>query len=378
MKSFSYWETKYFMPVWDTVIVGSGITGLTSAIFLKQKSPESKVAIVEKGALPSGASTKNAGFACFGSVSEILADLETMPESTVFDLIRKRYEGLLKLRNLLGDEGIGYKATGGFEIFRDDAHQTYEECLGSLGYINAELVQVIGQQAFKDATHRLPEFGFKLVSNMIVNTLEGTIDTGLTMYNLIRLARSVGVEIINGCEVKNHAILNDKVALDTNIGEILSGHLVIATNGFAKALLPEVNVEPCRGQVLITKPIKELNWQGCFHHNRGFDYFRNIDDRILLGGGRHLNVEGETTTENGLTEEIQTHLEKLLKKVILPDVEFEIERRWSGIMGIGASKAVILKKLDDRVVCAVRLGGMGVALGTALGEEVSEMIDPLS
>ena len=61
----------------DYLIVGSGIVGLTCAIQLKAKDPEARVVIVEQGDRPSGASIKNAGFACFGSVSELLDDANT-------------------------------------------------------------------------------------------------------------------------------------------------------------------------------------------------------------------------------------------------------------------------------------------------------------
>ncbi len=62
--------------------------------------------------LPLGASTKNAGFACFGSMSEILADLEQHNEAEVLDLLQQRVQGLNQLRTLLGDKAIGYQACG--------------------------------------------------------------------------------------------------------------------------------------------------------------------------------------------------------------------------------------------------------------------------
>lgn len=363
------------MPFWDALIIGSGITGLTSAIFLKRNYPKSNIGIVEKGALPSGASTRNAGFACFGSMSEILDDLKNMKEEEVFDLISRRYEGLIKLRELLGDEKIGYKPTGGFEIFRSQAEHSYRECIDFMDDLNKNLVQAIGNQAFKDISSQISSFGFRGVNHMILNSLEGTIDTGLAMKNLIGLARETGVEIINGCEVNELADIGECCALDTNIGEILARRVVIATNGFVRKLLPEAKVEPCRGQVLITNKLRSIKWHGCFHHDRGYDYFRDIDGRILLGGGRHLDKTGETTTEQGVTDAIQAHLENLLREVIIPETEFRIEGRWSGIMGIGNSKSVILRKTQDKVYCAVRLGGMGVALGTSLGQAVSELVD---
>jgi len=375
MKHFSYWETKHFIHHWDAIIIGSGITGLTTGIFLKRKHPEWKVAILERGVLPSGASTRNAGFACFGSVSEILDDLSTMPEKEVFELVAKRYEGLQTLRELLGDDGLDYQPTGGFEIFRKGNDEFYEECLGSLSYINAELVQSIRKQAFRDESKRVSDFGFANVDHMLVNDLEGTVDTGLMMKNLVRLTRESDIEIFNGIDVSDISSNERGCVLNTNIGEIVGDRTVVATNGFAKQLLPEADVQPCRAQVLITSPIKDLKWKGCFHHDRGYDYFRDIDGRVLLGGGRHLAIEQEYTTEEGVTEKIQNHLETILREVILPHKEFAIDMRWSGTMGMGESKKYIAKKIDDRTYCAVRFGGMGIALASAVSKSLSEMID---
>ena len=54
--------------------------------------------------------------------------------------------------------------------------------------------------------------------------------------------------------------------------------------------------------MLITKPIKNLHIKGTFHLDKGYYYFRNIDDRILFGGGRNLDFKTEETTEFGQTE----------------------------------------------------------------------------
>ena len=126
---------------------------------------------------------------------------------------------------------------------------------------------------------------------------------------------------------------------------------------------------------MITKPIENLNIEGTFHYQEGYYYFRNIDNRILFGGGRNLDKIGETTTEIETTRQIQDRLEALLKEVILPNTPFEIDHTWAGIMGVGETKKPIIKKVDKNVYCGVRLGGMGVALGTLVGKELSELID---
>jgi glycine/D-amino acid oxidase-like deaminating enzyme len=92
-----------------------------------------------------------------------------------------------------------------------------------------------------------------------------------------------------------------------------------------------------------------------------------------LGGGRNLDFEGEKTTLEQTTLKIQNALEELLQQVILPNQKIEIAQRWSGIMGVGAQKKPIIKQLEPHVYCGVRLGGMGVAIGAEVGQNLAEL-----
>ena len=71
----SYWELKSWFRNIDFTILGSGIVGLSCAIYLKNQFPKAKILVLEKGMMPHGGRTKNAGFACFGSLSEIISDI---------------------------------------------------------------------------------------------------------------------------------------------------------------------------------------------------------------------------------------------------------------------------------------------------------------
>ncbi|MCB0509428.1 MAG: FAD-binding oxidoreductase, partial [Bacteroidetes bacterium] len=89
----SFWEKSSFLH-YNYLIVGGGIVGFSTAIELKKKNPKASVLVVEAGLLPTGASTKNAGFACVGSLSEMLADLENHSEEELIALSKLRWEGL--------------------------------------------------------------------------------------------------------------------------------------------------------------------------------------------------------------------------------------------------------------------------------------------
>ena len=367
---YSYWELKEWFSNIDFTIVGSGIVGLNCALELKKKYPEAKIVILEKGMLPQGASTKNAGFACFGSLSELIDDLSSHTEQEVYNLVENRWKGLQLLRSNLGDKNIDFQQNKGFELC--DSETFFEECISKKEDINNLLKPIFKTDVFSVSDNT---FNFKKVHNSyIVNNFEGQIDTGKMGYELIQKVQKLGVKILNNITVESFIEDNTDIEIITDKITFKTTKLFIATNGFANKLLEE-KVQPARAQVLITKPIKNLQIKGTFHLDKGYYYFRNIDNRILFGGGRNLDFKTEETSEFGQTAIIQNELENILKTIILPNTSFEIEHRWSGIMGVGDQKKAIVKQLSNHVFCGVRLGGMGVAIGSLVGKELAALIN---
>ncbi len=369
--NYSYWELQQYFSVFDLIVIGSGIVGLSTAISYQQKNKKARVLILEKGILPSGASTKNAGFACFGSPSELLDDLEKMPEQTVWQTVEMRWKGLQILQKRLGNKNIDFNLYGGFELF--DNQKQFQECFEKVSYLNKMIFNCIGlKNTYSDASSKTTSF--KKIKGVILNKYEGQLDTGLMMKNLIELAIKNGIIILNGISISKINDIGKSVELQSDAGIFKALKVIVATNGFATELLKIKDVQPARAQVLITKPIKNLKLKGAFHYQQGYYYFRNINDRILFGGGRNLDFKGETTTKVEVNVKIQNHLDLLLKEVILPGIKFEVEHRWSGIMGVGNEKRPIIKFVSKNVLAAVRMGGMGIAIGSLVGEKAAKKI----
>jgi glycine/D-amino acid oxidase-like deaminating enzyme len=150
--------------------------------------------------------------------------------------------------------------------------------------------------------------------------------------------------------------------------------LSICNNGFAAKLLPNYDLIPGRGQVMITKPIEGLPFNGIFHFNDGYYYFREYKGCVLFGGGRNLDIENETATTFELNKKIQDDLQNKLRELILPKFTFETDLQWTGIMGFGKSKRPILKKHSERITVGIRMGGMGVAIGSEIGFALAALI----
>jgi len=373
--NLSYWEHQSFFGPADVAIVGAGLVGLTAALYLKQRRPTWRVVVLERGALPSGASTKNAGFACFGSVSELI---EQEKQGDLQAVVAARYAGLARLRDLVGDAALDYQPVGGYELFRDEDEALATECREKISHFNGLLALVVGHvHTFSDASNEASKFGFRGVSTLLRNACEGSLDAGRMMRVLLARTWAAEVPVLTSCAVEaleTPASGSVQVRL-ANGATIAAAQVLVATNAFAFELLPDLAVMPGRGQVLVTEPLPGVALPGTFHYDHGYAYFRQLSDhRVLLGGGRNLNFAAEATTAPGLTEQVQRYLEGLLHEVILPGRRPRIDYRWSGVMGFGPALAPIIDWVRPGVLAAVRCNGMGVALGAGTGWHAARLL----
>ena len=379
----SFWEQDA-APYYDAIVVGGGIIGLSTAIQIKRRKPQWRVAVLERGLLPSGASSRNAGFACFGSLTEVLSDIDRMGRNEALALVEKRFRGLHKLRETLGDSAIGYEHHGGYELLMD----AQMEALQGLPSLNVWLRPIFKSDVFQVMKERNGQsaaasmgFNVRQVRAVVRNPFEGQLHSGRLMAALDMRARESGVEVRTGAEVADfdendsHATLWIKQPGGKDRIPFRAAQVVFCANGFTQRLLPGLGIVPARGQILVTEPIPDLRWKGCFHLDEGFVYFRDLSTpegpRVLLGGARNLAFEAEATDDMATTTLIQGRLEQLLRDTILPGKAPRIARRWAGIMGFGPEKKPVVKRLGTRTVLGFGCNGMGVALGSLIAEETA-------
>ena len=373
----SIWEKETFFAPQDVIIVGSGLVGLWSALYIKKKHPKAKVTVIDRGLIPTGASTRNAGFACFGSLTELIYDIQTMGIDKTLQLVQMRYEGLQKIQKFFTKSTIDFDLCGGYELLNESDNISLEKLENDIAYLNSLLKSITdSKHTYKIENDKIEKFGFAGITHLIKNNFEGYLHSGKLVQALLQQVQSMGVNVINGIEIKAYEEKNNAIEVTTNQDfNFLTKQLLICTNA-AKDLLPLDDIVPARGQVLLTSPIKDLSWKGSFHFDEGFYYFRNLDKRVLLGGARNKAFEMEQTFDLNTTEFIQNELERFLREIILPNYkdQYTIEYRWSGIMGMGSEKMPVVKQIQSNVFCAVRMSGMGVALAPVVAQQVTKMM----
>ena len=360
----SFWEQDAMQDA-DCIVVGAGMIGLLTALELRDRHPEARIMVLERGLLPSGASSRNGGFACFGSLTEILADIDAVGVEATVALIARRWHGLARLRERIGDVAMAFENLGGHELL--DASQL--PALARIDEINAALMPLFGAPVFVHDGAGLAASGFgATVCALILNRFESQLHSGKLMRALAVKAGAARIEIHTGAQVSaiedsaTEVMLEVAASATSSSMRLRAGSVALCTNGMTGVLAPQAGITPARGQVLVTEPVPGLPWRGCHYFDQGYYYFRNVDDRVLLGGGRNLDFEGEGTMQLALTAPIQEALERMLAEVILPGRAVHIASRWAGLMGFSADKQPVVKLLSPHVAIGFGCNGMGVAL----------------
>jgi glycine/D-amino acid oxidase-like deaminating enzyme len=217
------------------------------------------------------------------------------------------------------------------------------------------------------------------VTALVKNELEGTVHTGKMMATLQQKVARAGVVVYANTEVLAVEKRNEGMRIEVEHAgkriNFVSTQVALTTNAFTKTFLPDLDLQPGRGLVLVTKPHPALRWEGSFHYHDGYHYFRTIDGRLLLGGGRQLDVQGEQTTEKGVNPLILQQLQADIEDFIAPGVGLEVDYCWSGTMAFGHDKNPVVQRIHEGLVAGVRLGGMGVAIGAGVGRELAAILE---
>ena len=380
-----YWESEHLLAPADLTVIGAGIVGMSTALHYKAQHPHERVRIIERDVLGEGGTTRNAGFACFGGPGEWLDDLETLGRSKWLELIRMRAEGLRALIELLGEEALGMEWSGGWELFAPSPTglKRSREADASLATLN-EAVQplmasILGHlaphpldtPALVHSPARAAQFG---AHSAIHLPWEGMLHTGRMVSAFHKAIQVAGIQCLNGCTV---SALEPPVAphsawsINTQRGVLKSRSIAICTNGFAREIMPQAEVKPAPNRVLVVRPSK-MPPPGAYHIEDGYLYFRTLPDgQVLFGGGRQFGIELPPFPQRD--ENAEDRWDALLEEAAtqwLGNID-AVSHRWTGWLGVGTDRVPLLGSTAPGLHHAVRMGGMGVAMGCGLGQQLA-------
>lgn len=369
----SHWIQETYRQQFDLIILGNGFTGMQAAIQIKKKHPLKSIAIVDQSYISKGASLRNAGFACFGSVGEILDDMQTTPVSEAFDLVQMRYTGLQYLQEDFQE--IDYHTGNALELFLPNEEAHYRHCLEKLDWVNEQMKPITGT---RETFHR-QEHPYKgsFQPYAIANPAEGYLHTGKLYHRMQQQVIAAGIYWIGDFKVERFEKVNGVFEVwSTKQDWIKSDAVVSCLNAFTNEILNKAEVIPARGQIIVTQALNNNPITGIIHADKGYIYARDIGDRILIGGGRNIDSHNEETHTMGTNDTITQYLLNFVNDQLLTNETAQIETTWSGIMGMAPQKGglPIIKKEQEGFWSCYRLGGMGVALSSLLARNLANQV----
>lgn len=380
--NYSFWEKNRELFTGDILIIGGGLVGLSIGIAIQKQKKQLKqrllkICIVDQ--LPTGqagASTRNAGFACFGSPTEILDDLTREEENQTVNRISNRISGLSTWKNWIPSNKIEWNDCSGYEVFEREEEMNFQEVLDKLPYLNKIGKAASGNPMIYSKYQRISS---KLPYSIRIDG-EASLNPGKAHNSLYGLNKELGNQIVNGISIPNRNYWHKNSegwTIPTENGIFKAKRVVIAANAWTpKILNSDLDITPGRGQILMIKSAKPIFYKGIFHAKKGYLYFRNSNNSLIIGGGRNLFQTNETSLEMTTTKEVQDYLELYVRDVLLPNQDFSIQNRWAGIMAFSkrGNKDPLLYWDEPDLLIASRMCGMGVALAPIMGIKASKKI----
>ncbi|MEO0742245.1 MAG: FAD-binding oxidoreductase [Bacteroidota bacterium] len=309
----------------DIAVVGGGVAGCAAAYWLRQHAPDLRVALVERGALASGASGRNAGFLLQGTAADVVQAVEEYGE----DIARRIWaftQENQRLVEALPAGAIRREAVGSAiaAASPDDANRLER---------GADLLADLGTNArYLDAAAANRTLGTARFAGALLVDDDGALDP----VRLVRyLASESGATLVTHTPVEALEADRRGTLVHTARGTIRAERVVLALNAYAPLLVPDLTlfVRPVRAQMLATAPVAPTLMRPVYSHEGYYYVRRHADGRLLVGGARHLHRDEEVGYEDATTPALQADLEAYLAEHVPAVLPVQVERRWSGTMG---------------------------------------------
>ena len=387
----------------DVVVIGAGMTGCAIAYHLRELRPELECVVLDARGVAGGATGRNGGHLWANPK-------EAFERSTVKDLLRFIDEhdvecdltraGAAALErsapNTAPDAPPGAADTSAADPVADPeaAFSALEwDESDNTNWTAAECATHLGSRAF---------FSGATVYADASQFFPAKVTAALLRASRAALCAPVRVLSIDDARARTRARTRGReieLAVETADGAapttLRCRHVVVATNGWAPELLPELApwLRPTRNQVLMTSPIARPGpaWSGVggVSVDEGAHELYAIaraDGRVCVGGARVLEPDAAigSTDDASLSEEVGAHLRAFLRDAFPRSFGSEsepgswrVEAEWTGVLGFTSDGRPIVGELPGRgpgVLVAAGFCGHGMPQCYGVARSIAHMI----
>ena len=355
----------------DTVIVGSGFTGLSAAITLLNNGRGAIV--LDRGVPGFGASTRNGGQVGSGNQKFRVKRLIALRgEAKATAMLREGVDMLDYIETLIGSEKIAcnFVRCGRFRAAMQPKH--YEAMARDLDDLKA----VVGVESFMvPRSAQRSEIGSDVFFGGSVLPADGSLHPGLYHSGLVARVREKGGSVIGLTGVERIDADGPGFRVSTSRGTIRAKQIIIATNGYTDGLVPELKrrIVPIGSGLIATEQLPQELFEQLLpknrvygNTNRVFYYFRGApDERRIIWGGR----VGRSASSNSARN--YRHLARDMLRVFPQLKSTAVTHAWDGMIGYSFDEVPHIGRTSTGLHYALGYCGTGVSRATYFGHKIA-------
>ncbi len=358
----------------DVAILGGGFTGLSVAITLAERGY--KPHLYEAERIGFGASGRNGGQLCQGWTTD-------------FEKIAARIP--THARKMAWDVGLA-----GRELIIQRSKKYHIEADLRFGYLHAALHKgqmpglyamekewreegYVGLEMLPDRAALAPHINTDAYVGGLYDAQSGHLHPVKYILGLRAAAIKAGAVIHEGCRITKIEAEHPKgPQLHHAAGVVRAEKLVLAGNAYLGKTAPgvmEKRLAPVTSAIIATTPLGDNVVSNLLpgriavaDENTALSYYRFDAAGRMLFGGRASYMAQENT-------DITRDLRKRMNAVFPSLGDAEVEKAWSGRIGITVDRIPHFGKLGDKTWFVQGFAGHGVALTGIAGEIVADAVD---
>jgi len=351
----------------DLLVVGSGFTGLWTALQAKEQKPDRSVVVIEADSIAIGASGRP-GAILSTSLMHGMENAYRLFESEMEQLEQLGKENMDQFRDTIERYNIDCDIEWSGELTVAVGDQGNEDIEAEF-----ELYKKFGHDAHllnKEAIQKeinAPLFNGGLWSKK----RSGTVHPAKLAWGLKHAAQSLGVVFYENTPMLSSHDSAGRVLVKTPKGDVSANRVMLATNAFTKHKKKiSRRVSAIRDRIVMTEPLTDeqllaLGWknrQGIYDTRTQLNYMRlTADNRVLFGGRLGYFFGNDTDPAFDKTPEPYYRLLEALY-VTLPSLKgVKVSHAWSGPIALTTRMAVHYQHFHEgKMLYAGGYSGFGV------------------
>lgn len=275
----------------DVAVVGAGLTGLWTALFLKALDPGVEVAVIEQGLAAYGASGRNAGMLSETVDHSHGLAIEHFGEPEARRLAALGETNVAEMTAFVSERQIrcDYEPTGRLMValtmgHLDEATRTVE----TARRLGLDSFRLLDRAAVQAEVHSPLYLGGVAVAG------GGVLDPVKLVDGLRVEAERIGVQVYEHSRVTALETAGASGRVRTAAGSVAARRIVLATSAYTHHLLPGIlhRFIPLYDYILVSDPLtpaqhEAIGWrrrQGITDGRTFFNYYRLTDDGRILWG----------------------------------------------------------------------------------------------